>query len=218
MDGTVVVEVSILHNTVVNNLTLDNLLFDALLTEFFLNYGEYYYGLDYVILEDGMKVMEERSIPTQMYFFRLPLSRRVYLINGRLRSVDLYPENATTFHYKQNKNMKPDWRNQRWTNQQLQHEEKDPVVVVGTRGCAEVKDHHRGSTFGFSNVVNAAPMEFSLYAVRRSSVLYLCRSFLMEIIRSDPQVVSFLTDSTTKKNVSGVNVNVNVNVCDVNVM
>ena len=73
MDGTVVVEVSILHNTVVNNLTLDNLLFDALLTEFFLNYGEYYYGLDYVILEDGMKVMEERSIPTQMYFFRLPL-------------------------------------------------------------------------------------------------------------------------------------------------
>ena len=199
MDGTVVVEVSILHNTVVNNLTLDNLLFDALLTEFFLNYGEYYYGLDYVILEDGMKVMEERSIPTQMYFFRLPLSRRVYLINGRLRSVDLYPENATTFHYKQNKNMKPDWRNQRWTNQQLQHEEKDPVVVVGTRGCVEVKDHHRGSTFGFSNVVNAAPMEFS---VRRSSVLYLCRSFLMEIIRSDPQVVSFLTDSTTKKNVS----------------
>ena len=55
-------------------------------------------------------------------------------------------------------------------------------------------------------MVNAAPMEFSLYAVRRSSVLYLCRSFLMEIIRSDPQVVSFLTDSTTKKNVSGVNV------------
>ena len=39
MDGTVVVEVSILHNTVVNNLTLDNLLFDALLTEFFLNTG-----------------------------------------------------------------------------------------------------------------------------------------------------------------------------------
>ena len=47
-------------------------------------------------------------------------------------------------------------------------------------------------------------MEFSLYAVRRSSVLFLCRPFLLEIIRSDPQVVSFLTDSTTKKNVSGV--------------
>lgn len=127
----------------------------------------------------------------------------MYLINGRLRSVDMYPENATTFHYKQNKNMKPDWRNQRWTNQQ-QHEEKEPTVVVGASVAAHSQDHHCGSTFGFSNVVNASAMEFSLYAVRRSSVLFLCRPFLLEIIRSDPQVVSFLTDSTTKKNVSGV--------------
>lgn len=126
---------------------------------------------------------------------------RVYLINGRLRSVDMYPENATTFHYKQNKNMKPDWRNQRWTNQQQQQEEKEPTVVVAAFSPFHSQDHHRGSTFGFNNVVNSVPMEFSLYAVRRSSVLFLCRSFLLEIIRSDPQVVSFLTDSTTKKNV-----------------
>ena len=61
-----VLEVSLLHNTVVNNLTLDNLLLDAVVEEFLMNYGEYYYGLDYVILEDGVKVMEEGETPTQM--------------------------------------------------------------------------------------------------------------------------------------------------------
>ena len=61
-----VLEVSLLHNTVVNNLTLDNLLLDAVVEEFFMNYGEHYYGLDYVILEDGVKVMEEGETPTQM--------------------------------------------------------------------------------------------------------------------------------------------------------
>lgn len=61
-----VVELSLLHNTVVNNLTLNNLLLDAVVDEFFMNYGEYYYGLDYVILEDSMKVMVEGETPTQM--------------------------------------------------------------------------------------------------------------------------------------------------------
>ena len=61
-----VVELSLLHNTVVNNLTLDNLLLDAVVDAFFMSYGEYYYGLDYVILEDGVKVMEEGETPKQM--------------------------------------------------------------------------------------------------------------------------------------------------------
>lgn len=61
-----VVELSLLHNTVVNDLTLNNLLLDAVVDEFFMNYGEYYYGLDYVILEDSMKVMEEGETPAQM--------------------------------------------------------------------------------------------------------------------------------------------------------
>lgn len=61
-----VVELSLLHNTVVNDLTLNNLLLDAVVDEFFMNYGEYYYGLDYVILEDSMRVMVEGETPKQM--------------------------------------------------------------------------------------------------------------------------------------------------------
>lgn len=62
-------------------------------------------------------------------------------------------------------------------------------------------DHHRGSTFGFTNLINNMPMEFSLYAVRRSSLLKFSKPFLLELIRNDPLVVRYLTESTTQGNV-----------------
>lgn len=44
-------------------------------------------------------------------------------------------------------------------------------------------------------------MEFSLYSVRNSSILGLCRSFLLSFIRADPQIVTFLSDSMKQENV-----------------
>lgn len=58
------------------------------------------------------------------------MTNRTYLLNGRLRSVDWYPENDSMFKYRDNKNMKPDWRNQMWTHQNESKPERDPVVSV----------------------------------------------------------------------------------------
>lgn len=44
-------------------------------------------------------------------------------------------------------------------------------------------------------------MEFSLYAVRRSSLLMFSKPFLLELIRNDPLVVRYLTESTAQGNV-----------------
>ena len=44
--------------------------------------------------------------------------------------MDRYPENDSMFKYRENKNMKPDWRNQMWTQQNESKPERDPVVVV----------------------------------------------------------------------------------------
>lgn len=44
-------------------------------------------------------------------------------------------------------------------------------------------------------------MEFSLYSVRNSSILGLCRSFLLSFIRADPQIITFLSDSMKQENV-----------------
>lgn len=60
----------------------------------------------------------------------------MYLLNGRLRSVAYVNQTPETIRYKENKNMKPDWRNQRWTNQQLQHTDKEPVITVISSLCS----------------------------------------------------------------------------------
>lgn len=63
------------------------------------------------------------------------------------------------------------------------------------------QDHHRGSTFAFNNLINNVSMEYSLYAVRRSSVLGFSKPFLLEVIRHDPLVVRCLSESTSMENV-----------------
>ena len=55
---------------------------------------------------------------------------RIFLLNGRLRSVKFVNETPEGLRYKKNPNMKPDWRNQRWTNQQYQQPDKEPVIIV----------------------------------------------------------------------------------------
>ena len=55
---------------------------------------------------------------------------RIFLLNGRLRSVKFVNETPEGLRYKKNPNMKPDWRNQRWTNQQYQQPDKEPVITV----------------------------------------------------------------------------------------
>lgn len=126
---------------------------------------------------------------------------RIFLLNGRLRSVKFVDETPEGLRCKKNPNMKPDWRNQRWTNQQAQKPDKEPVITVVTFSLPLPQDYHRGSTFGFSNVVNETPVDFSLYSVRHTSLLGLCRSVLLSFIREDPHIISFLNDSTNQSNV-----------------
>ena len=106
------------------------------------------------------------------------------------------------FRYRNNSNMNPDWRNQRWLHQETEKEtEVDPRVIVGSLGISDGQDHHRGSTFAFNNLINNVSMEYSLYAVRRSSVLRFSKPFLVEVIRHDPLVVRCLSESTSMENV-----------------
>lgn len=86
-----------------------------------------------VLITSG-SMMEQRSWQVVPSLLRclviLCFSYRMYLLNGRLRSVAYVNQTPETIRYKENKNMKPDWRNQRWTNQQLQHTDKEPVITV----------------------------------------------------------------------------------------
>ena len=77
-------EVELLHNTTVNNLLVCNLLLDGLTNEFASYYGDYFYGLHYKWVNDGVKLMEEGSVPNEMYSLSSLSHRRIYLLDGRL--------------------------------------------------------------------------------------------------------------------------------------
>lgn len=51
------------------------------------------------------------------------------MLDGRVRSVDLYNQSDSTLKYQTSKSMTPDWRNRRWTEQH-DKEKKEPVVTV----------------------------------------------------------------------------------------
>ena len=55
----------------------------------------------------------------------------VYLLDGRLRSVEMHSSGDNMFRYRNNNNMSPDWRNQRWIHQDEQTEVA-PRVIVGS--------------------------------------------------------------------------------------
>ena len=137
-DGTILFEVELLHNTTVNNLLVCNLLLDGLTNEFASHYGDYFYGLDYKWINDGVKLMEAGSVPREMYSILLLFSPRIFLLDGRLRSVDLYSQSDFSTKYQTNKQMDPDWRNRRWT-EQSDKAAKQPVVTVSTVSTVECR-------------------------------------------------------------------------------
>ena len=137
-DDTILFEVELLHNTTVNNLLVCNLLLDGLTNEFASHYGDYFYGLDYKWINDGVKLMEAGSVPREMFSLLFLFSLRIFLLDGRLRSVDLYSQSDSSTKYQTNKQINPDWRNRRWT-EQSDKAAKQPVVTVSTVSTVECR-------------------------------------------------------------------------------
>lgn len=82
----------------------------------------------------GGRLRSPRNVPSPSLF----LSLRIFLLDGRLRSVDLYTQSDSSTKYQTNKQIDPDWRNRRWT-EQSDKAAKQPVVTVSTVSTVECR-------------------------------------------------------------------------------